>query len=213
MTTTDSNGLIQYQTTDNVVPLQAAFNGLSSSVSTALNSTVRTFKVASDTERDALATSRVPSATNPLVVFNSAPGKGYHEINTGSSWSPLIPTTTTSRMATPSTYAWTVSTSPLLVKTGSLVHCTSGGLYKASGNYTFSDTTWSNFGEIIPAGFAPKTNIIHPAAVIQSYRPYIATILIAPTGMMSVRTAIPVNISEGDASQALIIPSMTWEAA
>ena len=91
MTTTDSNGLIQYQTTDNVVPLQTAFNGLSSSVSTALNSTVRTFKVANDTERNALATTRVPSATNPLVVFNSASGKGYHEINTGSGWSRLIP--------------------------------------------------------------------------------------------------------------------------
>ena len=91
MTTTDSNGLIQYQTTDNVVPLQTAFNGLSSSVSTALNSTVRTFKVANDTERNALATTRVPSASNPLVVFNSASGKGYHEINTGSGWSRLIP--------------------------------------------------------------------------------------------------------------------------
>ena len=91
MTTTDSNGLIQYQTTDNVVPLQTAFNGLSSSVSTALNSTVRTFKVANDTERNALATTRVPSATNPLVVFNSASGKGYQEINTGSGWSRLVP--------------------------------------------------------------------------------------------------------------------------
>lgn len=87
MTTTDSNGLIQYQTTDNVVPLQTAFNGLSSSVSTALNSTVRTFKVASDAERNALATSRPPTASNPLLVFNSASGKGYHEINTGSGWS------------------------------------------------------------------------------------------------------------------------------
>ena len=91
MTTTDSNGLIQYQTTDNVVPLQTAFNGLSSSVSTALNATVRTFKVANDTERNALATSRPPTASNPLVVFNSTSGKGYHEINTGSGWSRLIP--------------------------------------------------------------------------------------------------------------------------
>ena len=91
MTTTDSNGLIQYQTTDNVVPLQTTLNAISSSVSTSLNSTVRTFKVANDTERNALATTRVPSATNPLVVFNSASGKGYHEINTGSGWSRLIP--------------------------------------------------------------------------------------------------------------------------
>lgn len=94
MTTTDSNGLIQYQTTDNVVPLQTAFNGLSSSVSTALNATVRTFKVANDTERNALATSRPPTASNPLVVFNSASGKGCHEINTGSGWSRLIPNNT-----------------------------------------------------------------------------------------------------------------------
>ena len=93
MTTTDSNGLIQYQTTDNVVPLQTTLNAISSSVSTSLNSTVRTFKVANDTERNALATTRVPSATNPLLVFNSASGKGYHEINTGSGWSRWIPDT------------------------------------------------------------------------------------------------------------------------
>ena len=99
MTTTDSNGLIQYQTTDNVVPLQTTLNALSSSVSTALNSTVRTFKVANDTERNALATTRVPSATNPLIVFNSASGKGYHEINTGSGWS-RIPTYMTPILAT-----------------------------------------------------------------------------------------------------------------
>ena len=212
MTTTDSNGLIQYQTTDNVVPLQAAFNGLSSSVSTALNSTVRTFKVANDTERNALATTRVPSATNPLVVFNSAPGKGYHEINTGSGWSLLIPPPATSRMATPNTYAWKDGVSPLLVKTGSLVHCTPGGLYKASGNYTFSDT-WSSFGITIPAGFEPKNTVTHPAAVIQNYRPYIASLEISPSGILRARTAIPIDIAGGNASQALIIPSMTWEAA
>ena len=212
MTTTDSNGLIQYQTTDNVVPLQTTLNAISSSVSTALNSTVRTFKVANDTERNALATTRVPSATNPLVVFNSAPGKGYHEINTGSGWSPLIPRTTTSIMATPSTYAWRDGNAPLLVKTGSLVHCTSGGLYKASGNYTFSNA-WAGFGEIIPAGFAPKTDIKHPALVIQNDAPYIASLLITPDGILRARTAIPININEGYPSQALIIPSMTWEAA
>lgn len=91
MTTTDSNGLIQYQTTDNVVPLQTTLNAISSSVSTALNSTVRTFKVANDTERDALATTRVPSATNPLIVWNGQSGKQYMEINTGSGWSRLLP--------------------------------------------------------------------------------------------------------------------------
>ena len=111
MTTTDSNGLIQYQTTDNVVPLQTAFNGLSSSVSTALNSTVRTFKVASDTERNALATTRVPSASNPLVVFNSASGKGYHEINTGSGWSRLIPDTSGTRLGLEDTASRSITTS------------------------------------------------------------------------------------------------------
>ena len=100
MTTTDSNGLIQYQTTDNVVPLQTTLNAISSSVSTSLNSTVRTFKVANDTERNALATARVPSATNPLIVFNSASGKGYHEINTGSGWSRFAPTYMTPILAT-----------------------------------------------------------------------------------------------------------------
>ena len=212
MTTTDSNGLIQYQTTDNVVPLQTTLNAISSSVSTSLNSTVRTFKVANDTERNALATTRVPSATNPLVVFNSASGKGYHEINTGSGWSPLISPITNSRMATPSTYAWKDSTAPLLVKTGSLVHCTSGGLYKASGNYTFSNT-WASFGAIIPAGFAPKSRVTHPAEVIQNDSPYIASLEISTDGSLRARTAINININEGNASQALIIPSMTWEAA
>ena len=111
MTTTDSNGLIQYQTTDNVVPLQTAFNGLSSSVSTALNATVRTFKVANDTERNALATSRPPTASNPLVVFNSASGKGYHEINTGSGWSRLIPVNSGHRISLVMDNTYRLSTS------------------------------------------------------------------------------------------------------
>ena len=132
MTTTDSNGLIQYQTTDNVVPLQTAFNGLSSSVSTALNSTVRTFKVATDTERNALATSRPPTASNPLVVFNSASGKGYHEINTGSGWSLWIPdpTNTTNTQYNGSLLAGATSGS----KTTEIINTTvstsvSGGVY------------------------------------------------------------------------------------
>ena len=127
MTTTDSNGLIQYQTTDNVVPLQTTLNAISSSVSTSLNSTVRTFKVASDTERNTLATSRPPTATNPLIVFNSASGKGYHEINTGSGWSRLISTNAGQKIG------WSAASSyPLTTSTGATmgtVTITTAGMY------------------------------------------------------------------------------------
>ena len=152
MTTTDSNGLIQYQTTDNVVPLQTTLNAISSSVSTSLNSTVRTFKVANDTERNALATSRPPTATNPLIVFNSASGKGYHEINTGSGWSrwiPIVPYTTTT--ATPAAgYSTTI---PLVCSRYGNIVTVTGAIRLASGNITESTvgTTYT-----LPESYRPS---------------------------------------------------------
>ena len=157
MTTTDSNGLIQYQTTDNVVPLQTTLNAISSSVSTSLNSTVRTFKVANDTERNALATTRVPSATNPLIVFNSASGKGYHEINTGSGWSRWIPANASSQTIDP-TNGWSWNRQGGILVTSGSVHTLNIDIKRAADSFTKAANATFDFA-VIPSSVPTPTGI------------------------------------------------------
>lgn len=84
MATTDSNGILQLETLDNITPFQTTFNALSSSLSGALDKAVRPFIVKNNTERNALAVQRSPSMANPLLVWHEG-DKGF-QINTGSGW-------------------------------------------------------------------------------------------------------------------------------
>ena len=84
MATTDSNGILQLEVSDPVVPLQTALNGIGASVSSAMDSTVRTFKVANATARNNLATQRTPSKSDPLRVWRQ--DTGVYEINDGTGW-------------------------------------------------------------------------------------------------------------------------------
>ena len=89
MATTDSNGILQLEVSDPVVPLQTALNGIGASVSSAMDSTVRTFKVANATARNNLATQRTPSKSNPLRVWRQ--DTGVAEINDGTGWKSETP--------------------------------------------------------------------------------------------------------------------------
>ena len=91
MATTDSNGILQLEVSDPVVPLQTALNGIGASVSSAMDSTVRTFMVANATARNNLATQRTPSKSNPLRVWRQ--DTGVAEINDGTGWASEIPVT------------------------------------------------------------------------------------------------------------------------
>ena len=84
MATTDSNGILQLEVSDPVVPLQTALNGIGASVSSAMDSTVRTFKVANATARNNLATQRTPSKADPLRVWRQ--DTGVYETNDGTGW-------------------------------------------------------------------------------------------------------------------------------
>ena len=84
MATTDSNGILQLEVSDPVVPLQTALNGIGASVSSAMDSTVRTFKVANATARNNLATQRTPSKSDPLRVWRQ--DTGVYETNDGTGW-------------------------------------------------------------------------------------------------------------------------------
>ena len=84
MATTDSNGILQLEVSDPVVPLQTALNGIGASVSSAMDSTVRTFKVANETARNNLATQRTPSKSDPLRVWRQ--DTGVYETNDGTGW-------------------------------------------------------------------------------------------------------------------------------
>lgn len=89
MTTTDSNGLVQFQTTDKVEPLQTALNLITASVSNVLDGMVRTFNVPSVSARDALATSNPPTAAEPLLAWVQNRSKFY--LNSGSGWNEWPP--------------------------------------------------------------------------------------------------------------------------
>ena len=84
MATTDNNGIVQIQTSDDISPFQSLVNSVSSSVSNAFNANVRTFKVADATARNTLATTRVPSISEPLLVWRQDTGR--FELNEGTGW-------------------------------------------------------------------------------------------------------------------------------
>lgn len=84
MSTTDSNGLVVLDENDPIVPYQGIANTVTASVSAAFDLTVRTFKVANQAARNALATQRPPAPDNPLQVWRV--DKKYFEINDGSGW-------------------------------------------------------------------------------------------------------------------------------
>lgn len=94
MTTTDSNGLVQFQTGDRVEPLQTALNLITASVSAFIGTTVQTFSVSNNTQRDALAVEKGPTSTNPLLVWVQSSSKFF--IHKGAGWEdwppvPVIP--------------------------------------------------------------------------------------------------------------------------
>ncbi len=83
MTTTDHNGIVQITDSDGA-NLSALINGVSSSVSSALDTNVRTFKAADQAAADALLSSRGASVADPLIVRRTDLDR--FQINTGTGW-------------------------------------------------------------------------------------------------------------------------------
>lgn len=84
MSTTDINGMVFYTTADGIEPIQNVFNAVSTAVTNAFNSSVRTFKVENQAARDALAITRVPTSSSPLRVYRQ--DTKTCEINYGPGW-------------------------------------------------------------------------------------------------------------------------------
>lgn len=91
MATTDSNGILFYEVTDALSPLQVLLNAGQQSVSDALGATARIFPVANVAARTALAASSSPSPATPLFVFRAdAPSGSQLEYTTdGTTWVTL----------------------------------------------------------------------------------------------------------------------------
>lgn len=93
MTTTDANGIIRWETTDPVAPLEATLNAGMDSVSAAVTTVKRSLInfVSNVTARNALAASFAPSATKPLYVHRQDAPAGYnleYTIN-GTTWAAV----------------------------------------------------------------------------------------------------------------------------
>ena len=89
MTTTDSNGLVQFTIEDSVTPLQSLLNLLSASVSDHIDSNVNTHNVPSISARNALASENPPTAEKPLLVWVQSPAGFW--LNQGAGWEEWPP--------------------------------------------------------------------------------------------------------------------------
>jgi len=77
MTTTDSNGIVYLQDTDDISPFHTLINVLQAGTSNALNSKIRIARVANVTERLAVATAMGASASNPVYTHRLDATQGY----------------------------------------------------------------------------------------------------------------------------------------
>lgn len=91
MATEDSNGLVIFQDTDNLVPLHSTLNTLTASISDAFNENVRIYPVSSTSSRSALVSqiglSNISTA-KPLFVWrsNATQGRNLEYTTNGSTW-------------------------------------------------------------------------------------------------------------------------------
>lgn len=91
MATEDSNGLVIFQDTDNLVPLHSTLNTLTASISDAFNENVRIYPVSSTSSRSTLVSqiglSNI-SVSRPLFVWrsNAAQGRNLEYTTNGSTW-------------------------------------------------------------------------------------------------------------------------------
>lgn len=90
MATIDINGMVFYETTDPVTPLQNVLNGISTAVTNAFDSTDRVFKVADATARNTLYATRGATSSNPLTVLREDTGRLERTYN-GSTWKTVSP--------------------------------------------------------------------------------------------------------------------------
>jgi len=88
MTTTDANGIVYLQDTDDISPFHTLINVLQAGTSNALNARIRIARVANVTERNALATTLGASPTNPIYTHRIDALAGYELERTinGSTW-------------------------------------------------------------------------------------------------------------------------------
>lgn len=103
----DNEGILYLEDTDPVAPLNATLNALQAGTSDTLDSNVRIWRVANISERDALATTFVPSTTKPLVVWRqdaletarleiSVAGTDFRPLVDNGTWTEYTPNLTAS---------------------------------------------------------------------------------------------------------------------
>lgn len=214
MSTTDSNGLVIYTTSDPIEPIQTVFNNVTTSVTNAFNSTARTFKVDNQAARDALAITRPPSLSNPLYVYRK--DTGVTEYNLGSGWvTPGVEVSGTitygSSWRAPTTASITPAPEPLTVyKVGNRV-CFSGSIENAA---VLSSGTYGQFTSAftIPVGFRPANTVVIPAtANVAATFLALGQVIISSAGVATLQTttawpSTPIGNGRFD------IGSRTWVA-
>lgn len=138
MTTTDSNGILFLDLSDNISPFHTLMNSLQSATSTAVEKATRgPLYAANNTARDALLTQYGSSASNPLWV-NTA---GVLEIHNGTSWSVFQPALT--YMTSTGAGGGGLTTTPSPASSSASVTLTPG-TWQISGRLQFTLSTAAN---------------------------------------------------------------------
>jgi hypothetical protein len=134
MSTINGNGILFYEVTDDVAPLETMLNTGQLSVSEALDATARIFPVADVAARTALAAAYSPSASNPLYVDRAnAPTYGCLERTAdGTTWTSVLHG------------AWTAYTPALSAATGS---------WSLGGAGAVNSCAWRYEGELVRVRF------------------------------------------------------------
>lgn len=207
MATIDSNGLVLWETTDSVSPLQALINGATTSVSNALNTNARIFRVANSTGQSALLTSRGATASNPLLTYRT--DTGNIEINDGSSWQLIYtPSASTSVAATAGT-GFTGSISAY--KSQDNIVTLTGAL---GGTPTAGSPVGSGFAALtLPFGYRPAGNMKFLTGSSSAANNNVRLVGISPGGVVTVIWSGVFSGAQGAGGSGLFMDGITFKAA
>lgn len=207
MATTDSNGLVLWQTTDPVSPIQSLLNGATTSVSAAFNSNARIFRVADATDQSALLTSRGATASNPLLTYRT--DTGNIEINDGTTWKLVY--TPVSSVTVNATAGTGFSGSILAYKSQDGIVTLSGAL---GGTPTAGSPAGSGFAALsLPFGYRPAGNMKFLTGSSSSTNNNVRLVGISPGGVVTVIWSGAYGGAQTAGGSGLFLDGVTFKAA
>jgi len=168
MTTTDANGIVYLQDTDDISPFHTLINVLQSGTSNALNTRIRIARVANVTERNALAVTLGASPTNPVYTHRSDATLGSElEVTIDALTWKIIQASDATNIALPLSPGWVSDTGCANMtyrRTGNIVEISSGFLVRTGSGKAVNPGIPETIATV-PAGFRPPSIVSGAGAI------------------------------------------------